>query len=219
MDRRWWWVAAGALVIVLVIGLLAWGGGDDTDEAGDDTTTSTSDDVTTTTSSTTTSITSTTTTTTAAPTTTITAAPPPSTTSTTGGPPPAAVTVVRAITGAGSGEVEVRWDAVPGATGYRVVKALSSGGPFTAVAEFDITTGAETHGPTVHNIWSEQHSYLPAREPLTAPDPSPWFLVVDVSGEPNRCFQVITLNDFGAAPPSAVVCGSPPEHRDVRSPG
>jgi hypothetical protein len=89
-------------------------------------------------------------------------------------------------------------------------RSVTETGPFTQVAEFDIRTGEETHTETIHNIWSDQHTYLPAREQLAAPDTSSWFEVVDVSGDPRRCFQVTAFNDAGAAPPSVVVCGSPP---------
>lgn len=193
-KRRWWrWAVAAVIVVALaaVAAFVIWGGDDeDTTTTGESTTTERSTTTTSTSSTTTTPTTDTTTTT-------------PS------GAVPGAVTVVTAGPGGGSGEVELDWDAVAGATGYRVLRGAAVDGPFEIAADLDVTTGSTTAAPQVVNIFSEQHSYLPSDGPLAAPDPSPRFQYVDVTaGE--RCFQVIAYNAAGDGPASAVACGSPP---------
>jgi hypothetical protein len=120
------------------------------------------------------------------------------------------VSVVRAVTGAGSGEVEVDWDAVPGVTGYRVVRPASGGDPPTVMVELDITTGTATALPAVVNVWSDEHTYVPPRDPMTGTDTSVHFHYVDVGGPGQRCYQVVAFNAAGAAAPSGVVCAPPP---------
>ena len=194
--RRWVWAVVGLMMLgaaAAAVALTRDGG--DTTEAVQDTAVESS-----TTSTPTTPAPSTTTTT--APTTSDTAAvttttrPAPTTT-----PPPAAVpgavTVIRAGPGGGSGEIVVHWDAVAGATGYRVLESGGAGGPYAVVADHDVatrqTTAAAEDGITV---WS--------------PDGSPWFEYIEV-GEPRvRWFQVVAYNDAGAATPSIAASGSPP---------
>lgn len=133
-----------------------------------------------------------------------------STTATPSGSVPGPVTVVQAYPGGGSGEVVLDWDAVAGATGYRVLRARCPGGRFRRVADIDITTGRATAAPDVVNIWSAQHSYIPSGGTLPAPDSSPWFQYVDVGWSGQRCYRVVAYNAAGAAPPSVVTCASPP---------
>jgi hypothetical protein len=117
---------------------------------------------------------------------------------------------VTAGAGGGSGEIAVRWDAVAGATGYRVVRAPTPGGSFSTVAAIDVTTGVATAVPEVTTIWSAGHSYVPPGPVLTSPDPSPWFEYIEVGGARERCFRVIARNAAGDGPASATACGSPP---------
>jgi hypothetical protein len=152
-------------------------------------------------------------TTTVAPTSTstpaVTTTPPAPTPPPAAGPVPGAVTVIRGGPG-GSGEIVVQWDAIAGATGYRVLRSDAAGGPYAVVADFDVTTGRATAADDGVTVWSSQHSYLPDRGPLGQPDSSPWFQYVEV-GEPRvRWFQVVAYNAAGDAPPSAAVSGSPP---------
>lgn len=125
-------------------------------------------------------------------------------------PVPGPVTVISAHSGGGSGEVALDWNAVEGATGYRVLRSDTASGPFDVFADIDIVTGATTAADEVVNIWSQQHTYIPAGSPLTSPDQSPWFQLVEVGGTGERCYQVVAYNAAGAAPPSPVACGSPP---------
>jgi hypothetical protein len=113
-----------------------------------------------------------------------------------------------AFTGAGSGEVELGWDAVAGATGYRVLRGAQSG--FVTVASIDVTTGATTAAPEVTGLWSAEHTYDPYSGALDAPDRSPWFRYVDVGGPGQRCYRVIARNTAGDGPASTTACGSPP---------
>jgi hypothetical protein len=117
---------------------------------------------------------------------------------------------VTAGPGGGSGEIVVRWDAVAGATGYRVLRSPDPDGTFAAVAGIDVTTGAATASPGVTTIWSAGHTYVPSGGTLSAPDPSPWFEYVEVGGPRNRCFRVVARNAVGDGPASATACGSPP---------
>jgi hypothetical protein len=123
---------------------------------------------------------------------------------------PGAVAVIRAGPGGGSGEIHLEWDAVTAATGYRVLRAETTGGPFAVVADFDLTTGAVSAADEVVNIWSAQHSYVPPRGRLNGPDMSPWFQYVEISVSGERCFRVVAYNAAGDGSASAVACGSPP---------
>jgi cytoskeletal protein RodZ len=199
-DTRRWWRWAVTVVVVVALGAVAafaiWGGNDDDPTTTGATTTERS------TTTTSTSSTSSTTTTTAPDATT-------TTTTTQSGAVPGTVSVITAGPGGGSGEVELAWDAVAGATGYRVLRGAAIDGPFGPAADLDVTTGSTTASPGVVNIFSEQHSYLPSDGPLGAPDQSPRFQYVEVtSGE--RCFRVIAYNAVGNGPASTSACGSPP---------
>jgi hypothetical protein len=194
--RRWWiWVVAGVAVLALaVVAWLVWGGDDEDDVTTGSTTTSTG--------STTTSVGSTTSTT-AGTTSTETSTTPP-------GQVPGTVGVIRVAPGGGSGEVEVDWDAVAQATGYRVLRSSTTAGPWVTVADLDVTTGHTTAVGQVVNLWSVQHSYIPDSGELTSPDTSPSFQYVEVSGTGSRCFRVLAYNAAGDGAASTVACGSPP---------
>lgn len=59
-------------------------------------------------------------------------------------PPTTAPTGVVAAPGGGSGEALVLWDLMPGATGYRVYRTTTPGGPFLPAASYDVATGVTT---------------------------------------------------------------------------
>jgi hypothetical protein len=81
---------------------------------------------------------------------------------------------------------------------------------FAIAADFDVTTGITTTVPEVVNIWSAQHTYVPSGGALDEPDRSPWFemVTIRVNSASKFCFRVIAYNAAGAAPPSAIACGS-----------
>lgn len=138
----------------------------------------------------------------------------PSTSTSGGAPPPGElvpgmVSEVRAAPGGGSGEVELAWDAVADATGYRVLRSGDVAGPFEVVADLDITTGATTVGAGVVNVTSDQRSYVPSDGTFDGPDGSAGFRYVDVGGG-RRCYQVVSYNLAGEGAASAAACGSPP---------
>jgi hypothetical protein len=122
---------------------------------------------------------------------------------------PVAVTIDRVITGAGSGEVELTWQATPDATGYRVFRSGAANGQFTVAAEIDITTGTVTAAADVVSIFSDSHTYIPERGPLRGPDPASQFTYVDI-GPRQRCFAVVAFNAAGRGPLSRVACAAPP---------
>jgi hypothetical protein len=121
--------------------------------------------------------------------------------------PPAVV--AEATPGGGSGEVAVRWAAVPRARGYRVVRTTATGTQLRVVADFDITTGRTTAAAEVVNIWSSGHSYVPDRGRLTQVDRSARFEYVDV-GAGRRYYRVLAYNSAGNGPLSAVTGAAPP---------
>lgn len=199
-QRRWLWVLIAVFVTSIVaVAALVWS---DDGERGVATGPRRSTELSTTTS---TSASTSTSTSTTAPATTTTVSS--STTMPVGAVP--GVVVVRALPPGGSGERVLEWDAVAGATGYRVLRSDAQDGQFVTVAELDITTGAATAEDEVVNIWSQQHSYVPPRDGFDGPDLSPWFQYVEYGGSGERCFQVIAFNAAGDAPPSEVVCASP----------
>jgi len=127
---------------------------------------------------------------------------------------PLAVEVISAGPSAGSGEISVRWNAVVNATGYRVLRANTSSGPFSVNADIDITTGKTTAGTDVTNIWSQQYSYKPTHSAFAGPDSSPRFEYIEIvsGGIVRRYFAVVAYNTNGEAPASVVVCGAPTSH-------
>ena len=123
-------------------------------------------------------------------------------------PVPAAVVAV-AFTGGGSGEVLVEWKAAPQATGYRVIRTTAAGGRLRVVASFSITTGRATAAAETATVWSDSHTYIPYRGPLTGIDRSSSFRYVAV--RPGRsCYRVQAYNLAGNSPLSSVVCAAPP---------
>ncbi len=201
--RRWLpAIVVVILVVAAAVGVAVWGD----DDEGTVTSPSTTDEpaTTVTTAPATTApatATSAPTTATPGPTTSVTSAP----TTAPAGTVPGAPTL-QAYPGGGSGEIVVRWNAVPGATGYRVQRSATAGGGFTVAAEFDVTTGATTAVSDVVNIWSAGHSYLPDRGALGAPDSSPWFEYVEAAGARRACFRLAATNAAGAGPYSAAAC-------------
>lgn len=127
------------------------------------------------------------------------------TTTTSAPPPPPPVSVpgvvpgVSAQTGGGSGEVMVHWKATADATGYRVYRAATSGGPFARAASYSVVTGATTAEYSgafeIFQIW------------MPSLDSFEYIEVVD--GQP-ACFRVAAFNEAGAGPRSGVACASPP---------
>lgn len=122
---------------------------------------------------------------------------------------PGVVTIVGVGPGGGSGEVQLTWEALANATGYRVLRSATVDGEFEVTAELDATTGAATAPADVANVFSDQHSYIPPRGTFEGPDQSPQFSYVDV-GSRQRCFRVIAFNSAGDGPASDVACGAPP---------
>jgi hypothetical protein len=112
---------------------------------------------------------------------------------------PGPVTVITAGAGGGSGEVQVWWDPVPGATGYRVYRSDSPDGPFTKSASYDVATGKTT----IEYVLSSEYIVIEPSWPQG-------FEYIEVISEGPTYFQVKALNVGGEGPPSAVVCGTPP---------
>jgi hypothetical protein len=195
-----WLLAFGAAVGLVTVGALVRAvDDDDTTTVGSGTSPSTTASI-----STTTGLASTTTT---APATTTTVS---STTTAPGVGAVPAAPAVRARPGGGSGEIVVEWDAVAGATGYRVLRSEAPGGELETVADVDVTTGMATAAHDVVNIWSQQRSYLPPDGSVVGPDRSPWFQVVEYPVSGQHCFTVIAYDAVGDGAASGVVCASPP---------
>lgn len=107
---------------------------------------------------------------------------------------PAPVTSVAAGPGGGSGEVSVGWRGSARATGFRVQRATTAGGPFTTTADYDIASGTTTKAAGVTTV-----SYTD----------SGGFTYVDLPGMGAHYYRVVAYNSVGAAPASVVVCGEP----------
>ncbi|MFI7680935.1 hypothetical protein [Actinophytocola sp. NPDC049390] len=152
----------------------------------------------------------TTTTTTTAPSTTTTTTVPrtttPPKTTTAISPVPGAVTA-NAHAGAGSGEVQVDWQAVRRATGYRILRTHADGRNPRIVADLDITTGRTSAASEVVNIYSAGHTYRPDSGLLSGPDISSSFTYIDYAAG-RRCYRLLAYNLAGAGPMSAVVCAA-----------
>ena len=108
---------------------------------------------------------------------------------------PPQVPGVQAGPAGGSGEIEVTWSVVPGATGYRVSRATAVGGPFSVSADLNVVTGASTKDNTVVNLYADGARIVYVEVPATA--------------DPHRYYRVAAYNDAGEGPPSAVACGAP----------
>jgi hypothetical protein len=116
---------------------------------------------------------------------------------------PAEAPVPTASAGGGSGEVSLRWHAVPGASGYRVQRAASPQGPFEVAADVDVVSGHTTLATGVTNLWS------PAADQ---------FEYIEVIGAASvRYLRVLAYNDGGEGPVSETVCAAPPGGPDCAS--
>lgn len=123
---------------------------------------------------------------------------PTSTTSSTTSGAPVTVTVLRAGPAGGSGEIQLGWTGVAGATGYRVGRATTMSGPFATTADVNAATGQGPHDPDVVNLYRSGTGYAYVDVPTgAAPDR-------------RRYYRVTAYNTSGAAAPSVTVCGAPP---------
>lgn len=120
------------------------------------------------------------------------------------GPVPGAVTITYAGPGGGSGERQLDWNAVAGATGYRVYRAPAAGGPFTLVASFDVNTMQITAVADVVNVFSDHQVWKPTSSSDGAP--STVFTYVELSSTTDRYFRVRATNANGQGPAGATVC-------------
>lgn len=111
---------------------------------------------------------------------------------------PGQVTTVSAGPGGGSGEILVDWNTVADATGYRVYRSSSAGGPFVSSASVIVATGVTTveFGGSYELIqmW---------------PPSSDSYEYVEVTGGARTYFRVVAFNTAGTGTTSAVVCGAP----------
>jgi hypothetical protein len=132
-----------------------------------------------------------------------------STSTTAPGAVPAVVTVVSAGAGGGSGEIELIWEAVDGAVGYRVARAASSGGPFTTSADVDVAGGSATVASGVTNVYSELRSYFPPSATTTGgAEEEARFHYIEVVAA-RTYLRVTAYNAAGEAPSSPTVCAAP----------
>jgi hypothetical protein len=126
---------------------------------------------------------------------------------------PGQVTVLRAGPAGGSGEIEVVWDAVSGASGYRISRATTPGGPFSVAADVNVTTGKTTAASGVTNVFSDQQTFFPPASATPVPTTSSkqfhYVEVVSTPGNPSRYYRVTAYNAAGDGRPSATVCGAP----------
>jgi hypothetical protein len=105
--------------------------------------------------------------------------------------------------------VQVDWNATSNAAGYRVLRSYTPDGPWVRVADININTGNTTVAPEVVNIWSAQHTYVPAGGALSGSDTSSVFQYVELSGAGERCFKVIAYNGEVRGAASSVECSGP----------
>ena len=122
---------------------------------------------------------------------------PTSTTSSASSGAPGTVTVLKAGPAGGSGEIQLEWSGVAGATGYRVGRATTVSGPFATTADVNAATGQGPHDPDVVNLFRSATGYVYVDVPTGA------------APGPRRFYRVTAYNTSGAAAPSAVVCGAP----------
>jgi hypothetical protein len=130
---------------------------------------------------------------------------------TTAAPPTLLAPALEVAPGAGSGEVQVDWKAVAGATGYRVFRAGDRQGPFAVIVDVNISNGRVTAVPSVVNVYSEAHSYVPQQGRMSGPDRSLSFHVVQVeSGQRGGpCYRVAAYDSTGQGASSSIHCASP----------
>ena len=135
---------------------------------------------------------------------------------------PGEVSVIDAGHSSGSGEIQLNWNAVPGATGYRIVRATTANGPYSLAADLNlatgkttvaapvpVTTGTSTVTAYISNIFSDRAGFYPSN-PANPGDPlaSRRFRYVEVAF-PRHYFRVTAYNANGQGPPSVIVCGTP----------
>lgn len=108
------------------------------------------------------------------------------------------VTVVRAGPSGGSGEIELNWGTVAGATGYRVYHATASDGPFSIAADYDGASATSTKASGVMNV------YYTAEEGFVLIE------VISDDAHSRRYYRVAAYNPAGEGASSAIVCGVPP---------
>ena len=185
-DRRWWWLVGVVALVAIGVGVLLALDGSDRGTVHVTSAASTTP---------TTSATSTLppTASTAAPATN--GQPAPTTTPTTRPAVPTQVTGVQAGPAGGSGEIQLVWNVVPGATGYRVSRSTAATGPFSVSADFNVAAGTSTKDTTVVNLYADGARLVYVEVPATA--------------DPHRYYRVAAYNAGGEGAPSAVVCGAP----------
>lgn len=105
--------------------------------------------------------------------------------------------------------MQVEWNAVALATGYRVYRTDSAGGSLRFMAEINVVSGYTWALPDVVNIWSTEHTYLPRGVPLAGADRSSRFRYVDYGGPDVRYYRLQAYNTAGSGPLSAVTGGTP----------
>ena len=120
------------------------------------------------------------------------------------GPVPGAVTITNAGAGGGSGERQLDWNVVAGATGYNVYRAPAAGGPFTLVASFNVNTMQITTVADVVNIFSDHQVWKPTSS--SDGSASTVFTYVELSSTTDRYFRVRAYNANGQGPAGATVC-------------
>ena len=135
---------------------------------------------------------------------------------------PGEVNVIDAGHSGGSGEIQLNWDAVPGATGYRIVRATTALGPFSFAADVNVVTGATSLAAPVNittgtstvvaritNIYSDHRGFYPPGSATSGDGlPSMHFHYVE-EAFPRHYFRVTAYNANGQGPASIVVCGTP----------
>ncbi len=121
------------------------------------------------------------------------------------------VTNLSAGGGGGSGEVALRWDAVAGATGYRVLRAVEAADTFEVAATIDLLTGTARVASNVIYLASDTQTFVPTRNATVAPTAPPTrfeYIELLTDGAPHRSFRVVAIGPGGASPASPVVCGA-----------
>lgn len=119
------------------------------------------------------------------------------------------IVIASAGSAGGSGEVQVEWNAVARATGYRVYHTDSTGHHAQLMVDINIVTGRTTAATGVGTVWSDEHNYVPYQGPLTGMDHSSRFRYVDAISSTTRYYRVRAYNAAGAGPLSAVTGGTP----------